>query len=119
MKVVVIDTTVSTGGTVTIVPPANPTVKRGERIAWECEGFDIEIFFDPAKNQGLNPPHPFKTDGHIQGNADDFHKRTVRAHTDHHPPSDNSVYKYTITLFRNNLPQATLDPVVIIQGDDK
>jgi len=105
--------------------PGDITVRRNERVAWNCDDFDFEIVFDQQHNPGLNPEHPFRTappnppPGHVTGNAGDFHVRQVRARAGAATIPDGTRYKYNI-IIKN--PGSTvvvdhLDPDLIVEGD--
>ena len=121
MQVIVIQTDVNQK----IIHPGDITVKRNENVAWTCEDFDFEVYFDPNSNPGKTPEHPFKTSppspppGHVTGAAGDFQKRHVRPRAGTATIPDGARYKYNI-IIRNpgsSAMLAELDPDLIVDGD--
>src|ERR1700680_1163916 len=100
MKVIAIDVDANQK----IIHPGDIPVRRNERVAWTCEDFDFEVFFDPANSGGKNPEHPFKTvppnppPGHVTGTATQFHIRHVRPRAGATTIPDGTRYKYNIVV---------------------
>jgi len=115
--------TIDVGTDKKIINPGDVTVKRNEQVGWVCEDFDFEIYFDPAKNPGKNPEHPFKTappnppPGHVTGAKGEFHKRHVRPRAGNSTIQDGTRYEYTITIKDPNGVVDQLDPDLIVDGD--
>jgi hypothetical protein len=81
--------------------PGDQTVKRDQEVEWTCASFDFEVYFDPAKNTGKNPEHPFKTappsppPGHVKGKKGEVHKRHVRPRSASSTIPNGTHYSYT------------------------
>ena len=118
MKVIVIDADVNQ----IIINPGDVVVRRNEQVAWTCDNFDFEAYFDPNKNTNNNPEHPFKATGgagDVVGSAGDFQKRRVRPRAAANTIPDGTRYTYTINIMAPGTTTviSTLDPDLIIEGD--
>jgi hypothetical protein len=106
-----------------IINPGDITVKRNEQVGWVCEDFDFEVYFDPAKNPGNDPEHPFKTappippPGDVRGAKAEFHKRHVRPRGGPGTIADGTRYRYTIIIKDSTGVVDQLDPDLIVDGD--
>lgn len=121
MKVIVIEADVNNK----IIHPGDLVIRRNEKVAWTCEDFDFEVYFDPAKNPANIPEHPFKATasaGDILGAAGNFQARHVRPRAAATTIADGTRYRHTIIIRApgtnpGGAPVDTLDPDLIIEGD--